>query len=457
MDLICIDQFDPLQKRIAITTMDKIYVSAFLTICVIDGSDMFSGIPGVNVSLSERFQVVADTEETRYVVTNFQSTYKVLIESDWAERAWTFQEGELSTRRLCFAVEGVFLVCREEIFHDLLEVDRSEERVKCNLDTGNTHYLALAFDLDMQCWNFDMYARMAASYSHRSITYPSDAYAAMAGAIRRMSQNLHTTFIAALPAHDLFNALLWLNHDNSFDARSEGPRRAGFSTWSWLGWGGPIDYWFWLQESTHSSLASNYKFSLVDRRENVLYHDAVKVVSSARVAFESGAQDTHNATVRLTTTIAWFRVSYVVRTKIMSRTHGHRWLLLDRYNQTIARGDSYHQHDEYYARDKELFGNFCSFRLHSEISDELTKAKAEEVEFVLLQHWSSTASRHAPERIFDDSDDETPEHNPQFEDTIWTMAIRRTSSGLGERLNLVSIPAKALFAAEPQPAVVHIA
>ena len=50
VDLICIDQFDPSQKRKAITTMDKIYVSAFLTICVIDGSDMFSGIPGINIS-----------------------------------------------------------------------------------------------------------------------------------------------------------------------------------------------------------------------------------------------------------------------------------------------------------------------------------------------------------------------------------------------------------------------
>ena len=55
VDLICIDQFDPLQIRKAITIMDKIYVDAFLTICVIDGSDMFSGIPGINVSLWGQF------------------------------------------------------------------------------------------------------------------------------------------------------------------------------------------------------------------------------------------------------------------------------------------------------------------------------------------------------------------------------------------------------------------
>ena len=270
VDLICIDPFDPPQVRKAITTMDKIYVSAFLTICVIDGSDMFSGIPGINVSLWARFQVLTDTEEARYMFTRFLSTNEVLEGSDWAKRAWTFQEGELSTRRLCFAEEGVFLICREEIFHDLLEVDRSNERVKCNLNTGNIHYLALGFDLDMQCWKFDSYARMVASYSRRSMTFPSDAYDAMAGAIHRMSKNLNTSFVAALPAHDLFSALLWLNHDKSFSVRTEGCRCPGFSTWSWLGWEGPIEYWFWLQESSHLSLASKCTFSLVDRHEDVL-------------------------------------------------------------------------------------------------------------------------------------------------------------------------------------------
>jgi hypothetical protein len=55
VDLLCIDQFDHQLKKKAIRTMDWIYSNAFVTICVIDGSSMFSGIPGVNVPLWTRY------------------------------------------------------------------------------------------------------------------------------------------------------------------------------------------------------------------------------------------------------------------------------------------------------------------------------------------------------------------------------------------------------------------
>ena len=134
VDLVCINQFDPLLKKKAITTMDKIYTSAFLTICVLDGPSMFSGIPGVNGSLRSRYQIITDTENDRYMFTRFEDTGSVLGASDWAKRAWTFQEGELSTRRLCFSKNGIFLLCKEEIFHDILGLDESDDRIKGRFD-----------------------------------------------------------------------------------------------------------------------------------------------------------------------------------------------------------------------------------------------------------------------------------------------------------------------------------
>ena len=200
----------------------------------------------------------------------------------------------------------------------------------------------------------------------------------------------------------------------------------------------------------------------MNRRKNLLHLDAIKINSSAHATCESRAPDTRNAILKLTTTTARFRVSYAVGPH-RDGTADHIWLLPNKYNQKIGREDTchletYHLQSRDYVSHRELFGGFCSMCLHSNTSDELTKANTEEFEFVLLQHWSSTASKHAPEEIaFWGPQRKIPRYNPQFEDTIWTMAITRTSSGLAERLSLVSIPAKAWFAAEPQPAVVHIA
>ena len=256
VDLLCIDQSNSSLKEKAISSMDRIFGGAFLTICVLDGSTMFSGIPGIQRPFVGRFQVIADTDTDRYICTYFSDIEDMFTHSDWQKRAWTFQEGELTVRRLCFSQEGVFLICKEEVFHDLLELDESEVRVKGHYDTGAMYQLALGFDLDATCWDFDTYARLVASYSHRSMTFPSDAHNAIAGAIRRMTESSGMNFIAALPLGDLCNALLWLNPYDSFRVREdsrEGQRRPGFPSWSWLGWEGLIEYEFWLQEASGSS------------------------------------------------------------------------------------------------------------------------------------------------------------------------------------------------------------
>ena len=436
--------------------MDQIYSNALVTICVIDGSNMFSGIPGVNNPLWSRYQVITDTEIDRYMFSRFRHTNRVLTASDWAKRAWTFQEGELSRRRLCFSEHGIFLLCKEEIFHDILEFDESDDRLKGCFDAGGAHYLALGFDLDMHYWDFDNYARMAASYSRRSMTFPSDAYNAIRGAIQRVAQNLGVNFVAALPVHDLCNALLWFHHIDSYNPFSryaEGRQRPGFPSWSWLGSEGAIEYWHWLQEPRHPIAKQQCIFSLVDRghRKNVLYR-AVKVRSSAVVTFELIAPDTSNAILGLTTTIARFRISKIMQPQELHHQTHHRWLLLNQSGQKISKETQFY--DDY--RDGDKF--FCSLHLHSTSSVELIKMGVEELEFVLLQHWSSnppeSVSGEVARSIYGD---EMPEHYDLLEDVVWTLAIKRRPDGVGERLNLVPIPAKAWFMAEPQSAVVCIA
>jgi hypothetical protein len=260
-----------------------------------------------------------------------------------------------------------------------------------------------------------------------------------------------------MPLHDLRNALLWFNHHNSFGPRAEGRQRPGFPSWSWLGWEGPVEYWYWLQESRHPTIKQESIFSLVDRDSNVLYRDAVKVRSSALVTFESIAPDTSNAVLKLTTTIARFRIVKIIQPQGQKRPWDHRWLLLDQSGQKISQGTAYY-YDGYYDWNNKSSNIFCSLHLHSDTSVRLMEMNVEDLEFVLLQHWASNPSESVPEKLttyFPGED--VSKHNRVFEDTVWTMAIGRRPDGVGERLNLVSIPAKAWFMAEPQSTEVTIA
>ena len=447
VDLLCIDQFDSSLKTRAIAAMDQIYSHAYLTICVINGSSMFSGIPGISRSLDLRYQIISDTETDRYMFNRFRWTELGFRDSDWAKRAWTFQKGQLSTRRLCFSEYHVFLVCKEEVFHDMVDLDESSIRIKCRFDSRYMHYIPFGFDLDMQSWNFDTYARMVCSYSRGSLTLSSDAYNAIAGAIQRLTKNLTICFVAALPTHGILRALLWLNHLSSFAPlypAEEGRRRQSFPSWSWLGWEGRIEYWSWLQESHHLGAKQQSIFSFVDRNHGILYHDAVKVLFSALIEFESITPDASSSILRVTTRIAKFRTMETKKSQLGRLLIDHKCKIITEtfiYNLEFGFGKS----------------RECLVRLHLDTAKELNRMNVEELDFALLQLWAPHISERVPESLTGYIDDEMPECNPVFDDFVWAMALKRRPDNLCERLDVVSIPAKAWFSANPQPSVMRIA
>ena len=93
-------------------------------------------------------------------------------------------------------------------------------------------------------------------------------------------------------------------------------QRPGFLSWSWLGWEGPIEYRNWLQE-------------LVNRTYDEVLDDAAMLRSSALVIFDSIAPGTSNAILRLTTTVARFRISQIMHLTVrnLERTIGGYFLI----------------------------------------------------------------------------------------------------------------------------------
>ena len=119
VDLLCINQTEPESRNNSISKMDAIFSRALLTISVLQSQSMFSGVPGVSQPQQGRHQILTETESLRYMASNLTDLGDIIYSSDWSKRGWTFQEGVLSARRLCFDTSGVFLHCKEEILFSL--------------------------------------------------------------------------------------------------------------------------------------------------------------------------------------------------------------------------------------------------------------------------------------------------------------------------------------------------
>jgi hypothetical protein len=88
--------------------MDEIYAKAQLTIIAAAGNDPSYGLPGVGSRSrsSERHVCIGKTK-----LVQLMRPGSDFPKSSWWKRAWTYQEGVLSQRKLVFTDHQVYYVC----------------------------------------------------------------------------------------------------------------------------------------------------------------------------------------------------------------------------------------------------------------------------------------------------------------------------------------------------------
>ncbi|KAF2729109.1 HET-domain-containing protein, partial [Polyplosphaeria fusca] len=108
VDRYCINQGNAAEKHVQIHLMDRIYMQAELTIFAAAGSGSDDGLPGVSTMIRTPQQrlKIGDME----LVEILNSVDRVSM-STWASRAWTYQEGSMSKRRLIFTDQEVVFLC----------------------------------------------------------------------------------------------------------------------------------------------------------------------------------------------------------------------------------------------------------------------------------------------------------------------------------------------------------
>ncbi|KAF2675000.1 HET-domain-containing protein, partial [Microthyrium microscopicum] len=147
IDALCILQDDPEDMQQEISRMDKIYSNAYVTIVAASSTDSSSGIFA--------------TDTSGHFAREIQP------------RAWTFQEGLLSTRKLYFTANEVSFECRD------------------NRD-------ATFF------WH-----NLVSEYSSRLLTDENDKLPAVAGLARHMQIQNGGTYLAGLWAESFQSDLSW--------------------------------------------------------------------------------------------------------------------------------------------------------------------------------------------------------------------------------------------------------
>ena len=386
----------------------------------------------------------------RYMASNLTDLGNLIYSSDWSQRGWTFQEGVLSARRLCFDTSGVFLHCKEEILHDVVESSDTEQRIKTPFNNDRLQYVSLWIDPEARAWDFTIYARMVMTYSPRALTFPADAHNAIAGVLSRLTRSMGMSFIGGLPEGDFFNALLW-------DFEGESPRRPQFPSWSWLGWEGAKLYESWVfdrikERTDNSKLRQGINEIQSIRTEYAIYFDTVRIQSAARFTFTNTTRDGSHATLRIKTQRALFQVLR----SAPSAAREVRWLVAQ------SNGDLIPSKPDLIRRRSIAGMKYVTVFVHQEVSDQLSQSQSPQLEFVLLQQWTYNETSHAPQILdreaFEQGKGEyrIPKTNPPFIDHVWLMAVAPRGDGTSERLDVIKMLARFWNEANPEPVSVDV-
>ncbi|TFB02008.1 hypothetical protein CCMA1212_005842 [Trichoderma ghanense] len=105
------------ERQQQLSLIGQIFSHSTLTLVVAAGEGVEHGIAGVSVPREEQLSIQTETE---LFTTSLLRPDLEIASSKWASRAWTYQEGLLSRRRLVFTPSQVYFQCQAVHCHESL-------------------------------------------------------------------------------------------------------------------------------------------------------------------------------------------------------------------------------------------------------------------------------------------------------------------------------------------------
>lgn len=253
VDRYCLDQSDKADLQAQLNNMGGIYRHCFSCIVGAAGEDADYGLPGVSKQrpAHQKYGLVKIGDRTLWRSSEYQN--RLVSQSAWSTRAWTYQEAIFAPSWLAFTDEQVyFRVPNIELVNQ-----RRWWKDSCELSPGGVDWLSdtagIEIMLDDVAGNTGAVHTHLSNYTARQLTYQSDAVNAMLGIMRRCGNGPY-------PLNHYFGVPILgplINHRKSMardGSRSwalreaflvnlcwkaqggGGSRRAEFPSWSWAGW-----------------------------------------------------------------------------------------------------------------------------------------------------------------------------------------------------------------------------
>ncbi|KAH6637874.1 heterokaryon incompatibility protein-domain-containing protein [Boeremia exigua] len=245
VDRYCIDQSNAAEKHTQINMMNYIYAQAYFTIVAGTG-DAWTGLPGVSSARRAQQRLMLGDME----LLNMPSKSFPRPQLSWATRAWTFQEGSMSRRKLVFLDEEAMFLCEE--MHCLESIVENAPQTlgqqHSNIpDYGIRMYVPRVYKTQSRPLLRDAEALLM-SYCPRALSYPSDAVNACLGILNACGI-AHYWGVPIGPRWGLA-----LESEMSLRWRNSGPaaqERPEFPSWSWARWAGAKHFFVDARNVSH--------------------------------------------------------------------------------------------------------------------------------------------------------------------------------------------------------------
>lgn len=280
--------------------MGAVYASAQVTIIAACGYGARYGLPGVQAQ-RQLYSVKVGNVQLIRIPRHDELHPREILESKWASRAWTFQEGMLSKKRLFFTDNQVLYACDFGIGYDF-HVSRQFAPYKLMTPFYDDFFEGILppfrqFELDMHCLHeyLDLPLWYLQKYCRRDLTYDVDALNAIAGALNSLRNKIPPMYhIYGVPFDiSLKTWLLERFSEKTFGLITSVPRnkltlgdigffwyharpcrrRSGHPSWSPLGWNGEI-YWHQMfnQSIKHNPKAQYFRYGARGQAKDLMHY-----------------------------------------------------------------------------------------------------------------------------------------------------------------------------------------